>query len=115
MYANISIKQANDSTLKVSFPFASKDNRFFFTNFILPFHTLQDASLQQYTQDFATYPVTNACGKLEKTSDQTSLIFNLGNCVDSFLGYYQLKRLNLKLTQTKFLSDSLFDYIHLLD
>ena len=92
VYANLVVTQPNETTVRVTFPFWSKDNSLFFTNFILPRTILEDASLQQYTEDFAKYPTTSNCANIETTNDDTSLVFNLWKCEDSLLWYYQVKK-----------------------
>ncbi len=86
-----------DSTLeenkvKVVFKNSSEDNTLFFTNYILPKHALIDPSLEMYQQSFAIEPVYNNCAKIKSQStDQYSLIFNLADCDNSNLWFYQIK------------------------
>jgi len=85
------IKDVN-TTLKVSFPTASADNILFFTNYILPTHILATAQLSDYTSIFAFKPVYTNCSNLvSQSNDEYSLVFNLVNCNQSNLNFYQVK------------------------
>lgn len=81
-----------DGKVKVVFPSASEDNQLFFTNAILPKHSLLNANLDEYRINFAGNVVSDACWKLvNQTKDIQSLVFDLGECRDTNFAYYQLK------------------------
>lgn len=82
----------DNTTLKIVFPKASKDNMIFFTNFILPAHVLANISLEEYLIRFIQSPVGSTCARLEtvwKGSD--NYIFNLSACPDFSLKNYQIR------------------------
>lgn len=80
--------------LKITFPQANKDNTIFFTNYILPAHVLVEPNIDMYQQSFALEPVYNNCAKIQSQStDQYSLIFDLTQCKDTNIGFYQVKNL----------------------
>lgn len=90
-YEDLDISIEED-TIKVVFPNNNKDNNYFFTQYILPSKVLQSANLANYQSNFASNPVTSACGKIEtKNNDINSLVYNLSQCKDTHLGYYQIK------------------------
>ncbi len=81
-------------TIKVTFPNESFDNMLFFTNHILPKHVLLEPNIDMYKQDFAISPVYNGCAKIqEQSKDVYSLIFDLSECDNSNIGFYQLKQI----------------------
>ena len=81
--------------VKVVFKNSSQDNTLFFTNYILPKHALLEPNFDMYTQSFAVEPVHYGCAKIKsQTTDQDSLIFDLSNCFDTSLWYYQIKMIN---------------------
>lgn len=91
-YQDIELKITEDSRLKIYFPNASIDNNLFFTNKILPRHVLFDANIQDYQQIFSMEPVFTKCGKiLPQSNDPYSLIFDLSQCEDTYLWFYQIK------------------------
>lgn len=91
-YKDISITKEDDSSIKVDFPVASIDNKLFFTQYILPNHVLKDFDFQSYRDVFSMKPTyTNCANIVSQTSDQYSLIFNLVNCNDTNLNFYQIK------------------------
>lgn len=78
--------------VQVVFKNTSQDNTSFFTNYILPKHALIEPTLDQYQQSFAIEPVYNNCAKIKSQStDQYSLIFDLSNCENTNIGFYQIK------------------------
>ena len=78
--------------IKIVFKNSSEDNTLFFTNYILPKHALIEPNLDMYQQSFAIEPVYNNCAKIKSQStDQYSLIFDLSNCEDTNLWFYQIK------------------------
>lgn len=80
--------------VRVTFTSATPDNTFFFTNYILPQHALVSPSLEYYKQSFAIEPVYNNCAKImSQTKDQYSLIFDLSDCEDTKLWFYQIKNM----------------------
>lgn len=93
-YKNITV-QVNDDTsaLNVAFPQASVDNIIFFTNFILPAHSLANQPLEAYIKNFHEKPVGTACGALQPLgNDATSVVFDLAKCEDMNLKFYQVKQ-----------------------
>ncbi len=92
---NIQIEKDVNNTIKVTFPAASSDNILFFTNYILPKHMLLNAELVDYKTIFAFNPVyTNCANLVSQSKDEYSLVFNLVNCNQSNLNYYQVKNTN---------------------
>ncbi|MFZ2150680.1 MAG: hypothetical protein WAZ12_04950 [Candidatus Absconditicoccaceae bacterium] len=92
-YKDIIVLDETDK-IKIIFPQSSIDNTLFFTNYILPKHALIDDSVENYQQNFSIEPVFSDCGKImPQTSDPYSLIFDLGKCNDTKLGFYQVKNL----------------------
>ncbi|MCX6823682.1 MAG: ABC transporter substrate-binding protein [candidate division SR1 bacterium] len=91
-YSDITIVKDVNNTLKVTFPNASSDNILFFTNYILPQHMLANSEVNDYTSLFAFKPVYSNCANLvSQSNDEYSLIFNLANCNQSNLNFYQVK------------------------
>lgn len=92
-YKSIKIEKEG-SSITLTFPTASVDNKAFFTNYILPEHILKEATIQEYITNFSMEPVyTNCANIVSQTTDQYSLIFNLINCKDTNLNFYQIKNL----------------------
>ena len=90
-YANLDVSMDTDK-VKVTFKNSSQDNTLFFTNYILPRHALIEPNHEMYVYSFWLQPVYNNCAKIkDQTIDQNSLIFDLSNCIDTNLLYYQLK------------------------
>lgn len=93
-YADITITKDANNTLKVTFSTPSSDNILFFTNYILPKHILINAELNDYTSLFAFKPVYTNCSNLvSQSNDEYSLVFNLVNCNQSNLNFYQVKNM----------------------
>ncbi|MEI6119237.1 MAG: hypothetical protein WCP92_08850 [bacterium] len=91
-YSDITIVKDVNNTLKVTFPNSSSDNILFFTNYILPQHMLANSEVSDYTSLFAFKPVYSNCANLvSQSNDEYSLIFNLANCNQSNLNFYQVK------------------------
>jgi len=91
-YEQIEISQTEDGKVKVFFPESSTDNNVFFTNYILPRHALFDTKLDEYQKSFSIEPVyTNCAHIMPQNTDQYSLIFDLSNCPNSPLWFYQIK------------------------
>ncbi len=81
-----------ENRLKITFPTSTTDNNFFFSFAILPKHVLEHARFEDYISTFALNPITSACGKLvTKSNDAHSLIFNLMQCEQTNLAFYQIK------------------------
>ncbi len=90
-YQNITT-QVNESQLIFTFPSSSIDNMIFFTNFILPQHILANQDYEYYTSTFANTLVSSTCVLLDTSStDNTSTIFDLSQCEDYLLKYFQVK------------------------
>lgn len=91
-YKGITVTKDTDNKLKISFPTASKDNILFFSHYILPQHILQEYDLDNYKTMFGVHPVyTNCANVVTDSVDPYSLIFNLANCTDTNLNFYQIK------------------------
>ena len=114
-YSNLDISMEADQ-VKVTFKNSSQDNTLFFTNYILPKHALLEPNESMYVQSFAIEPVYNNCAKIkQQTTDQDSLIFDLSNCSDSSLWYYQVKKVDSFETFKESLSQmnwSIIDVYH---
>lgn len=90
-YSDINVSMEEDK-VKVVFKNSSEDNTLFFTNYILPKHALINPNVDMYQQSFAIEPVYNNCAKIKSQStDQYSLIFDLTDCKNTNLGFYQIK------------------------
>lgn len=90
-YSDLQITK-EENRLKITFPTSTTDNNFFFSFAILPKHVLEHARFEDYISAFALNPITSACGKLvPKSSDAHSLIFNLMQCENTNLAFYQIK------------------------
>lgn len=93
-YATTTITKDTSSTIKVTFPTKSSDNILFFTNYLLPKHILGSATLSDYKSLFAFKPVyTNCANLVSQSNDEYSLVFNLVNCNQSNLNFYQVKNM----------------------
>jgi len=91
-YKDIKITKETNNKLKVVFSSASPDNILLFTNYILPRHSLANFDVDQYKNFFSTRPIyTNCANLVAQTTDEYSLIFNLVNCEDTKLNFYQIK------------------------
>lgn len=91
-YKDVTLEKESDSSFKIVFPTSSVDNKLFFTQYILPNHILKDFDFQGYRDIFSVQPVyTNCANIVKQTSDKFSLIFNLVNCTDTNLNFYQIK------------------------
>jgi hypothetical protein len=76
----------------ITFSQPNVDNSIFFTNFILPSHILANQTVATYIENFGTQPITSWCAKLQPSlTDPTSTVFDLENCEDTNLRYYQVK------------------------
>lgn len=94
-YNDITITKDVNNTLKISFSNKSSDNILFFTNYILPKHILINTELSDYKSLFAFKPVyTNCANLVSQSNDEYSLVFNLVNCNQSNLNFYQVKNTN---------------------
>lgn len=90
-YQEIKVEQEAER-IKITFPTSTTDNNYFFTSAILPKHILEHAQYNDYIGAFAANPITSACGKLQpKSNDPQSLVFNLMQCEDTNLAFYQIK------------------------
>lgn len=91
-YKDILVSRDVAWKIQISFPNKSQDNVLFFLNYLLPKHILANYTLDDYKWVFATQPVyTNCSNLMSQTKDPHSLIFNLVNCEDSYLNFYQIK------------------------
>ena len=90
-YSDIGVEMEWDK-VKVIFENSSEDNSPFFANYILPKHALLSPNIDMYQQSFAIEPVYSNCAKIKSQStDQYSLIFDLSDCKDTNLWFYQIK------------------------
>lgn len=93
-YSSLTVAKDTNNTIKVTFPIASSYNNLFFTNYILPKHVLINAELRDYTSLFAFKPVYTNCSNLvSQSNDEYSLVFNLVNCNQTNLNFYQVKNM----------------------
>lgn len=91
-YKDLIITKWADNKLTIVFPSPSKENISFFTHYILPQHILREYDLDNYKSLFGVNPVYTNCANLVTDSvDTRSLIFNLANCTDTHLNFYQVK------------------------
>lgn len=91
-YNDVTVTKDVNNTLKVTFTNKSSDNILFFTNYILPQHMLASSEFSDYKSLFAFKPVyTNCANLVSQSNDQYSLVFNLVNCNQSNLNFYQVK------------------------
>jgi len=93
-YEGLSIQKISPTSFSVTFPRSSKDNTQFFSYPILPAHILEKRSREEYTKLFASKPVTAGCAILNNSRDAQSLIFDVGNCRETWLKYYQVKNIS---------------------
>ncbi len=90
-YWKVKVYKESDK-IKVVFEKKWIDNNVFFTNYILPKHALLNVNLQDYKNSFSIEPIYTNCAKImSQSTDQYSLIFDLSNCLNSHLWYYQIK------------------------
>ncbi|HMS91154.1 MAG TPA: ABC transporter substrate-binding protein [Candidatus Absconditabacterales bacterium] len=93
-YATTTVVKDTSTTLQITFPNKSSDNILFFTNYILPQHILKNAELSDYKSLFAFKPVYSNCANLvAQSNDEYSLVFNLVNCNQTNLNFYQVKNM----------------------
>lgn len=96
---NVVVQKSSADTLTVTFPQASKENMMFFTDFILPSHIIKSWSREDYTKRMPTEFVTNGCATISNSRDEESLIFDLKNCPNTRIRYYQVKKYSLEKMQ----------------
>jgi hypothetical protein len=87
----MSESEEDSNTLLITFPTATEENRKFFELPIIPYHSMKDLNLEEYVKKFALKPVTLSCVKLETSTDNDSLVFDLSSCKNSYINYYQIK------------------------
>ncbi len=94
-FANIDVNKEED-WVAVSFPNWSADNKIFFSEFILPKHILEwEENFWQYIESYWPDPIGTNCASIEQwTSDPNSIVFNMSECEDSYVRFYQAKRFN---------------------
>lgn len=91
-YKDLVVSQTLDNRVKIIFQNASVDNTIFFTNYILPKHIVVNMKYEDYKQNFGVEPIHNQCSIIwSNTKDQYSLVFDVSNCKNTYLGFYQLK------------------------
>lgn len=91
-YEGITIQKLSQNSLSVSFPRSSKDNTNFFTHPILPVHIVRNMDRNTFTKRFAQSPITDGCATVNGSSDTKSLVFDLIDCRQSWLQFYQVKK-----------------------
>ncbi len=94
-HADIEVSTNLDGRIKVMFPESSVDNTLFFLNYILPAHALSKsgADLSYYQKDFSVEPIYTQCARImPQSTDQYSLVFDLSDCSDTYLWFYQIKK-----------------------
>jgi hypothetical protein len=90
-YKNIKVSRESNF-VKVSFPYPSKDNLIFFTNFILPKHILETKDKEFYLQKFPTQLVNSTCASIRLSKeDRYSILFDLKKCQDYYINNFQYK------------------------
>ncbi len=93
-YKDVVLEKTPNNTLKISFAKKSVDNSLFFAQFILPKHILANSDFAYYTDSFASDPVYTNCAAIKaQDTDDYSLVFDLKNCTDSNIWFYQIKNL----------------------
>lgn len=97
--ANVVVQKSSADTLTVTFPQASKENMMFFTDYILPSHIIKSRNWEDYTKKMPTEFVTNGCATLSNSRDEESLIFDLKDCPNTRIKYYQVKKYTLEQMQ----------------
>lgn len=90
-YKNINITAQPDHIM-VQFPFASIDNRSFFTQGILPAHIVSKFSHAEYLQLFSQNPIVSGCGALQTSNDKNSSIIDVSSCLQNRFKNYQYKQ-----------------------
>lgn len=96
---NVVVQKSSADTLTVTFPQASKENMMFFTDFILPSHIIKSWNWEDYIKKMPTEFVTNGCATLSNSRDEESVIFDLKNCSNTRIRYYQVKKYTLEEMQ----------------
>lgn len=92
-YKNTEITLLSWDKVMIEFQKWSIDNQIFFTNYILPKHILKWANLDQYISIYSKTPVFSNCWTIQPNSnDYQSIVFDLTNCEDTYIKYYQLKK-----------------------
>ena len=90
-FRNIKIEK-NKDFIKVTFPYPSKDNLIFFTNFVLPKHILESKDKRYYLNNFPNELVNNTCATLKLfKNDPHSILFDLKECKDYYIDNFQYK------------------------
>ncbi|HMY80276.1 MAG TPA: hypothetical protein PK048_00340 [Candidatus Absconditabacterales bacterium] len=112
-YAKTEITQLDDQTLKVSFPKQSIDNMLFFTNSLLPKHSLENQTLDYYLKTFAKQPIYISCSVLDLVkSHDNNYIFDVSACQDLLPKIIQVKSFETEGQAVAYLQnpDSIIDY-----
>ena len=91
-YKEMSVSQTLDNRIKITFQNTSVDNNIFFTNYILPKHIVVNMNYEHYKQSFGLEPIYNQCSTIwSNTKDQYSLVFDVSECENTYIWFYQLK------------------------
>ncbi len=93
-YQDIVIERSAKDTLTITFPNKDPENISFFNLPILPRHSIEKITSETYITTFANNPVSSNCAKLDNSNDKNSIIFDLTNCKNSNINYYQIKLFN---------------------
>jgi hypothetical protein len=87
------IEKIDNEKIKVKFTESNVDNITFFSNFILPEHILKNKKIDFYKNEYSQNPIKSNCANLQKNlKDKNSIIFDLGQCNDSYIKNYQVKK-----------------------
>ncbi len=98
-YENISIQKLSSNSLTITFPRASNENMQFFVYPIIPHHILADKEWSWFEDIFSKNPVSNWCAKLNNSRDKNSVIFDVWNCPQTRIKYYQVKNTTIEEMQ----------------
>ena len=94
-YSDVIIEKTSDTSIKVSFPKRSIDNKLFFTYNILPRQILADKTFEYYRTEFAQKPIYTKCAQLKpQSNDLNSLVFDTSKCNNTYLWFYQIKNVD---------------------
>jgi len=85
-YNEIKIEKTSDTSMQVTFPKRSIDNKLFFTYNILPRQILADKTFDYYRTEFAQKPIYTKCAQLKpQSNDLNSLVFDTSKCDQTYL------------------------------
>lgn len=107
-YNTITLTGKTENSFRISFPSHIKDHDFFFSLPILPSHALENITVAEaYTALFSREPITSTCVTLDTTTnDPSSLVFDMSQCRDNNINYYQLKSFDSDTALTAYLENN---------